>query len=269
MSGPDRREIRTDIPHSARVWNYWMRGKDNYDIDRAVGDQCLGIFPGIGVTAVECRRFQCRVLRGLAEAGVRQFLDLGAGLPTDPNTHEIAQAIEARARVVYADNDPMVLTHARALLTSATDDGAVGHADTDIGDPDAVLAAARDVLDLRQPVAVLCGHVLGHITGVEHMHRVVTEIMAATAPGSYLMVHDSIDDPCQRLMWDHYATSGAAVYTPRPPEAIAACFDGLVLVEPGVVPVNHWRPDPRPRPAAAGAVGELAVPAYGAVGHKP
>ncbi|MCM6774444.1 SAM-dependent methyltransferase [Nocardia sp. CDC159] len=271
MSGPDTPEIRTDIPHSARIWNYWMHGKDNYDIDREIGDQCLDIFPGIGETAVESRRFQNRVVRWLAEAGVTQFLDLGAGLPTDPNTHQIAQAIQARARVVYADNDPMVLTHARALLTCATDEGVVGYADTDIRDPDTVLAAARDVLDLRQPVAVLCGHVLGHIDGVEHMHRVVAEVIAATAPGSYLMVHDSVDDTRQRLMWEHYATSGGAVYTPRPPETIAACFDGLALVEPGVVPVNHWRPDPPAGPVSAEAAGELAapVPAYGGVGRRP
>src|SRR2546423_7262591 len=160
-------QLDTSVPHSARVWNYWLGGKDNFAADRAVGDQVREIFPDIVEIARVSRAFLARAVEYLAgEAGVRQFLDIGTGLPTADNTHQVAQRVDPRSRVVYVDNDPLVLVHARALLTSSAE-GGTDYLDADIHDPDKILQGATGTLDFSQPVALMMLGILGHVTDFE------------------------------------------------------------------------------------------------------
>jgi O-methyltransferase involved in polyketide biosynthesis len=256
-------EIDITVPHSARIWNYWLGGEDHYEVDRAAGDQFSGIYPGIVDIARADRAFLGRVVRHLAvEAGIRQFLDVGTGLPTADNTHQVAQRVAPDARVVYVDNDPMVLAHARALLTS-TSDGGTHFVDVDMSDTAAVLREAGKWLDLAQPVALTFMGVLGHVTDHEAARRIVAGLLDGLPSGSYLAINDSIDTS-QRLeeALRVYEASGAVPYRTRSLEQFTAYFDGLELVAPGmVVPVDDWRPDPG---AARGPV----IPQAGAVGRK-
>ena len=261
--------IDITVPHSARIWNYWLGGKDNYEVDRVAGEQFRQVFPAIVDIARASRQFLARAVRFLAgEAGLSQFLDVGSGLPAVDNTHELAQRITPSARIVYADNDPLVIAQARALLASAAE-GATGYIQTDIRDPAAVLAGAAATLDLGRPVAlVLCG-VLGHLTDLGRARRVVAELMAGLPSGSYLAAADGTSavtgqpaDQAQR----GYNASGALPYVLRTPAEIAGFFDGLELVEPGVVSCSRWRPD-------AGDSGSGSLPAevdaFGGVAGKP
>jgi S-adenosyl methyltransferase len=184
------------VPHSARIWNYWLGGKDNYPVDRAAGDQFRGVYPGIVHVAREGRGFLTRAVRFLAgEAGIRQFLDIGTGLPTADNTHEVAQRVAPDARIVYVDNDPVVLAHARALLTSSPE-GATRYVDADLHDPDQILAAAGPNLDLSQPVGLMLMGVLGHITDDEEARSILDRLLGALPSGSYLALYDGADtDP--------------------------------------------------------------------------
>ena len=253
--------IDITVPHSARIWNYWLGGKDHYVVDRAAGDQFSAIYPGIVDIAVADRAFLGRVVRYLAgEAAVRQFLDVGTGLPTANNTHEVAQRVAPESRIVYVDNDPLVLTHARALLTS-TPDGETHYADADMSDTAAVLAQAGKWLDLTKPVALTFMGVLGHVTDHEAALRIVRGLLACLPSGSYLAINDSIDtsqelEEALRVS----EASGAVPYRTRSLEQFTGYFDGLDLVEPGVVvPVDDGHPDadvPRgPEIPQAGAVG--------------
>jgi hypothetical protein len=257
-------EIDTSVPHSARVWNYWLGGKDNYPVDRAAGDQFREVFPAIAETARAGRGFLTRTVRYLAgEAGVRQFLDVGTGLPTADNTHEVAQRVAPESRIVYVDNDPVVLTHARALLTSSPE-GVTQYVDADLRDPARILEAAARTLDLGRPVALMLMGIMGHVTDDEQARSVIGRLMDALSSGSYLALYDGNDtNPAGVAAQDDYNRSGAAPYRLRSPEQLAAFFDGLELVEPGVVPVSQWRPDP--------ADGDLPPPvdASGGVGRKP
>src|SRR6266516_1459261 len=170
-------ELDTTVPHSARIWSYWQGGKDYYRIDQQAGDRVAAVFPGIAHEVRCSRYFLARALRYLAiEAGIRQFLDIGAGLPTVDNTHEIAQRVDAQCRIVYADNDPLVVAHGRALLTSGRG-AATGHVLADLRDTETILAEARDTLDLTQPVAVIFNAVLGHIPGDRDACSAVTRLM--------------------------------------------------------------------------------------------
>jgi hypothetical protein len=251
------------VPHSARIWNYWLGGKDHYVVDRAAGDQFSAIYPGIVDIAVADRAFLGRVVRYLAgEAGVRQFLDVGTGLPTANNTHEVAQRVAPESRILYVDNDPLVLTHARALLTS-TPDGETHYADADMSDTAAVLAEAGKWLDLTKPVALTFMGVLGHVTDHEAALRIVRGLLAGLPSGSYLAINDSIDtsqelEEALRV----YEASGAVPYRTRSLEQFTGYFDGLDLVDPGVaVPVDDWHPD-------ADAPRGPEIPQAGAVGRK-
>jgi hypothetical protein len=249
-SGPPREAngplIDTTVPHSARIWNYWLGGKDNYQVDRVAGDQFRQAFPAIADIARASRQFLARAVRYLAgEAGIAQFLDVGSGLPAIDNTHEVAQRIMPSARVVYADNDPLVITHARAMLAS-TAEGATGYLQADIRDPAAVLGGAAATLDLGRPTAlVLCG-VLGHLTHLGQARRVVGELMAGLPAGSYLVLSDGTSavtgQPAEQAQQE-YNASGALPYVLRSPAEIAGFFSGLALVEPGVVSCSRWRPD--------------------------
>ncbi|MGH3912529.1 MAG: SAM-dependent methyltransferase, partial [Pseudonocardiaceae bacterium] len=184
-------KIRMDVPHSARIWNYWMGGKDNYEVDRAAGDAWVAVHPGIISTATQSRQFLIRVVRFLAgEAGMRQFLDIGTGLPTMQNTHEVAQQVAPESRIVYVDNDPLVLVHARALLHNTTPEGVTTYVDADFHDPDLIIADARNVLNFNRPVAVMFMGVLGHVADFSEVRSIVARVMAAVPSGSYLALYD-------------------------------------------------------------------------------
>ena len=169
--------IDTTVPHSARIWNYWLGGKDNYPVDRAAGDQFLKAYPGMAAEARANRQFLARGVGYLVtEAGVRQFLDIGTGLPTADNTHEIAQRLNPACRIVYVDNDPLVLAHARALLTS-TPEGVTDYVDADLHDPDKILNAAAKILDFSAPIALILSGIMGHIADGEGPHAIVSQLM--------------------------------------------------------------------------------------------
>lgn len=259
--------IRTDVPHSARVWNYWMGGKDNYEIDRMVGDASLAIDPDITTMAVESRRFLTRAVRLLAgELGITQFLDIGTGLPSMNNTHEVAQSLAPAARVLYVDNDPLVLAHVRAQTTGAQ--GVTACLEADFHSPDRILAEAHAVLDLTRPVAALFMGVLGHADSTAELLRIVRETMAALPSGSYLVYWDgTVDSDAYVKLCLEYAKSGGLPYRPRPKEELRAVFDGLELLEPGFVPLPRWRPVVSSTSETTAPVSDIS--AYGGVARKP
>jgi hypothetical protein len=255
-------EIDTSVPQSARVWNYWLGGKDYFPVDSAVGEQFRAVYPGIADVAREGRQFLNRAVRYLTgEAGIRQFLDIGTGLPTADNTHQVAQRVAPDARIVYVDNDPVVLVHARALLTS-TPEGVTDYVDADLHDPGKILEAASRTLDFTQPVALMLMGILGHVTDADEARSITKRLLEALPSGSYLALYDGTDtDPAGVAAQDNYNRSGAVPYILRSPEQIGGFFDGLELVEPGVVSCSRWRPD------AAGVPAE--VDAVCGVGRKP
>lgn len=260
-----RARIDTSKPHSARFWNYFVGGKDHYEVDREIGDHIKEIFPGLVDVAVTSRHFLGRAVRHLAgETGIRQFLDVGTGLPTADNTHEVAQRVAPDARIVYVDNDPIVLAHAKALLTS-TREGRTAYLDADLYEPEAVLEAAADTLDLSQPVALMILNTLGHVADYEQARDLVRRLMAGLPPGSHLVISDSTATSEGMIAASEaYNASGAVPYHVRGVAEIAGFFDGLELVDPGVVRVPEWRPD-----APASASPATAVDAYCGVGRKP
>jgi hypothetical protein len=244
-SAPKRApEIDTSVPHSARIWNYWLGGKDNYEVDRAAGDAYRQTFPGIVDIARASRYFLTRGVRHLVrEAGVRQFLDVGTGLPTVDNTHEVAQREDPACRVVYVDNDPLVLVHAQALLTSSAE-GATDYVDADLRDPERILAAAAATLDFTRPVGLVLSDVLGHLADYEEARSVVRRLVAGLCPGSHLLLsHGVAHDPAAVEAQEEYNESGAVPYVLRTPAQVEGFFDGLELVPPGVVPMPEWHPD--------------------------
>lgn len=259
-----KRKIDTTVPHSARIWNYWLGGKDNYPVDEEAGDAYTAVFPGIVTIARSSRAFLGRSIRYLVtEAGVRQFLDVGTGLPVANNTHEVAQRHAPESRIVYVDNDPMVLAHARALLYSSPE-GATAYVDASFFDTDRILSAAAETLDLSKPTALILSGILGHQADYDRARAIVDELMGALAPGSYLCINDGSrgTDPEYERAQDGYNETGAVPYFLRPVDQIKGFFDGLELVEPGVVSVPLWRPDPEgPEPVAIGQ--------HGGVGRKP
>jgi len=255
-------KIDTSVPHSARIWNYWLGGKDNYPVDREAGDKYQEAYPQIVDVARAGRYFLARAVRLLAgEAGIRQFIDVGTGLPAADNTHEVAQRVAPECRVVYVDNDPLVLAHARALLTSAPQ-GACDYVDTDMRDPAAVLAAAARTLDLSQPVAVLFMGVLGHVADDDEARAIVTAMLGGVPAGSYLALKDSVGAQARMQANERYEQTGAVPYVSRSPEQVEGYFAGLELVSPGVVPVGDWRPDPSPFPP-------VQADSLAGVGRKP
>jgi hypothetical protein len=259
--GTEPLRIDTTVPHSARIWNYWLGGKDNYPVDRAAGDQFREAFPGIVDVTRASRRFLTRAVRYLAgEAGVRQFLDIGTGLPTADNTHEVAQRVAPDSRIVYVDNDPVVLVHARALLTS-TPQGVTQYVDADLHEPDRILEAASKTIDFTEPVALMLLGILGHVIDDAEARSIVKRLLDALSSGSYLAVYDGTDtNPAGVEAQERYNRSGAVPYRLRSPEQIAGFFEGLELVDPGVVSVSRWRPDP---------ADAAEVDAFGGVGRKP
>ncbi|MER8007869.1 SAM-dependent methyltransferase [Streptomyces sp. NPDC094149] len=253
--------IDTSVPHSARIWNYWLGGKDNYPVDEEAGDAYTAVFPGIVTIARSSRAFLRRNITHLvSEAGIRQFLDVGTGLPTAQNTHEVAQGIAPEARIVYVDNDPMVLAHARALLYSSRE-GATAYIDADVTDPDRILAAAAETLDFERPTALILSNILGHVADYDQARAIVGRLMGALPSGSYLSINDGSRgiDPVFEQAQDAYNDSGAVPYNLRTVEQLTGFFDGLELVDPGVVSVTQWRPEPgSPAPEVIAEHGGLA-----------
>ena len=256
-------EIDSTVPHSARVWNYWLGGRDNYPVDRAAGDRYREVYPQIVDVARTARYYLARAVRYLADdAGIRQFLDVGTGLPTVDNTHELAQRIAPQARIVYVDNDPLVLAHARALLTS-TPEGITAYIHGDLHDPDSVTQAAAATLDFSSPIALILNGVLGHVSDYEEARSIAQRLIAKLPPGSYLSLADSVHStPEHADATRSYAETGAMPYSLRTVEQIGGYFDGLEFVEPGLVPITQWRPDPTPFDPPQVAV-------FGAIGRKP
>ena len=238
--------LDTTVPHSARVWNYWLGGKDNFAPDRELGEQIVQFFPDIRDIARESRRFLARAVRYLAaEAGIRQFLDIGTGLPTADNTHQVAQHINPESRIVYVDNDPLVLVHARALLTG-TPQGVTSYLDADVHDPDAILQGAKEILDFGEPIALMMLGILGNVVHYEQARSIVDQLVSALPAGSYLVVNDgtNVVNPEARDEATRISIKVGSPYIARHPDQIAAFFHGLDLVEPGVVSSSRWRPDP-------------------------
>ncbi|WP_084337657.1 SAM-dependent methyltransferase [Actinomadura oligospora] len=255
-------DLDTTVPHSARIWNYWLGGKDNFPVDQRAGDDYTAVYPAIVDLARASRAFLGRAVRHLAgEEGVRQFLDVGTGLPTEGNTHEIAQDVAPDSHIVYVDNDPLVLVHARALLTSRPE-GATHYVEADLHDPEDVAGRAGEHLDLTRPVALMLMGILGHVDDPAEARSIITRLLEPLPSGSFLVLYDgTATDQAFLEAQQGYDETGAVPYRLRHPDQIRAFFDGLDVVGPGVVPLQLWRPD---------ADGEkVEVDAYGGVGRKP
>jgi S-adenosyl methyltransferase len=238
--------IDTSVAHSARVHDYWLGGKDNFAVDRAAGDAVLAAYPGIAASVRANRAFLARVVRFLAaEAGITQFLDIGTGIPAANNTHEVAQAVIPAARVVYVDYDPVVLQHARVLLTSAVP-GTVDYVDADLRDPGNILREAERTLDFTRPVAVMLIAVMHLIVDADDPYGIVGRLKAAMAPGSYLALSQVAADIETEQVAEarrRYNSLARETQQHRTQAEVTSFFNGLRLVEPGVVPVQQWRPD--------------------------
>jgi hypothetical protein len=235
--------LDTRAAHSARVWNYLLGGTDNFAADREAGDTILQIYPGIIQLAREQRRFHARAVRYLAaETGVRQFLDIGVGLPVAASTHQVAQQVAPQSRVVYVDNDPLVLVHARALTSGP--DGATSYVEADVRDTEEIVEEAARTLDFGLPVAVIMLGILGQIPDAAGPGAVVTRLFDALSPGSYLVLSDSTGtSPALAEAMAAYNVMAANAYQLRSPQQIARFFDGLRLVPPGIVTLSRWRPE--------------------------
>jgi hypothetical protein len=238
--------LNTQVPHSARLWNYWLGGKDNFESDRAAGDEIARRFPSIIDLAVADRAFLRRAVRYLVgDEGIRQILDIGTGLPTADNTHQVAQSIAPESRIVYVDNDPLVLVHARSLLTS-TPEGATDYIEADLNEPGTILNKASRTLDLTKPVAVTLLGIVHFIRDDERARTVVRQLVDALPSGSFLTIahgcHDINRAEADDIVnfWNEHGTP-KIVY--RSSAEIARYFDGMDLLPPGVVPCSRWRPD--------------------------
>lgn len=257
MSANESPKIDTSRPHPARLWNYWIGGKDHYAIDQQVGDQIAKVFPSVRDVARHSRLALGRMVRHLAaEEGVRQFLDVGTGLPARDSTHEVAQRVAPEARVVYVDNDPLVLAHARALLVGRPE-GRTDHVECDVRDPDRLLAEAARTLDLTRPAGLVMFGIMGNVVDDDEAYAVVRRLVGALAPGSFLALNDGtgvLDAKGSRAAVRRAVEGGSTPYAVRTPGQIAAFFTGLELLEPGVVSTSRWRPGARPsRPPAVDA----------------
>jgi hypothetical protein len=255
--------FNTGVAHQARIYDYLLGGKDNYAADRVAGEKMLKVYPDTAFTARANRAFLGRAVRYLAgEAGIRQFLDIGTGIPTAGNTHEVAQAIAPESCVVYVDYDPVVLAHARALLTSNAE-GATEYINSDLRDTGKILAGAGQVLDFTRPVAVTLLSILHAVVDADHPHAIVATIMDTVPPGSYLAIShagsDLIDPEALQGLYDSWRGKLQQGFQWRTRDEVARFFEGMDLAEPGLVRVDDWRPEPGTgdthRPSMWAAVG--------------
>ncbi|WP_243795251.1 SAM-dependent methyltransferase [Saccharopolyspora gloriosae] len=267
-SRPDA-DLRTDRAHGARIYDYILGGKDNYAVDRAAGEAGLQVWPALGVHMRANRTFMHRAGRFLAqECGVRQFLDIGTGIPTSPNLHEIVQEAAPETRVVYTDNDPIVLAHARALMTSA-ERGRTAYPQSDMRDPEALLSAPEvlETLDLDRPVGLMLIGIVHFIEDDEEALAVVRRIIDAMPSGSYVAATVATDDFAPELLAkvaDTYHEHGETLRF-RSKADSERFFDGLELVAPGLVQMHKWRPDDDEHLA----LDEADIAMYGGIGRKP
>jgi len=254
----------TSVAHPARVYNYLLGGKENYEADREAAEGLIAISPNVVASVRANRAFLRRAVHYLtAEAGIRQFLDIGTGLPAAENTHQVAQGIAPESRVVYVDNDPIVLAHARALLTSVPE-GATAYIEADLRDPDEIVHAAAGTLDFSKPIAVMLLCIMQYVPDSAGPHPIVGRLMDAVPAGSYLTMSDTTRDIETEEMIagaaQYNARLGPNVFTPRTGAQYAAFFDGLEFVEPGLVPLPQWR---------ASADPSQVIPMYAAMARKP
>ena len=257
-------DFDTSVPHIARVYDYWLGGKDNFAADRELGEQTLEAYPNLVYSVRANRAFLARAVRFLGGQGIRQFLDIGTGIPTANNTHEVAQRIAPDSRIVYVDNDPVVLSHAKALLKS-TPEGACAYIDADLRDPDAILAGAAQTLDFGQPVAVMLIAVMHFVGDDAQASAIMRRLTAACAPGSYVALSHAasdIDAAQMAEMIRRLNESTAEKTTLRDRGGVTRLFDGLELVEPGVIRAAEWRPDSDLEAASPAAL-------WGGVARKP
>ncbi|MGW2372187.1 MULTISPECIES: SAM-dependent methyltransferase [Kitasatospora] len=266
--------IRQDIPHSARMYDYFLGGKDNFAVDREAAERVLTAFPTMRTAVRANRTFMHRATRALARRGLRQWLDIGTGIPTSPNLHEVAQAVEPSARVVYADNDPVVLAHSRALMTS-TPQGRTAYVHGDVRDPAAILTTPQvaQTLDLTRPVVLSMIALLHFVPDLEEAHAIVRHLLDPLPAGSALVLSHAtaeLDPPGATKVEEIYNQAGTSLRL-RPEAEFATFFEGLDLLDPGIVPAHRWHPegtddDADPLPAT---VTDAQVSFYAAVALKP
>jgi hypothetical protein len=263
----DDPRLNTGVPQVARVYDYWLSGKDNFTADRVAGEEAIKAFPGIRLSAQANRAFLRRTVRYLTGSqGVRQFLDIGTGLPAASNTHEVSQAVAPESSVIYVDNDPLVLAHARALLTSRPG-GHTAYLDADLREPGRILEQAAGTLDFTRPIAIMLLAILHYIPDLADAQRTVARLIDAVPAGSFLVISHAATD----LLPDDVAAFEKALnahlpadhhHVARSHDAVASFFDGIELVEPGLVRVSDWRPD-SPEEAATPTI------LWGGVARKP
>ena len=240
--GDELPELDTSVANAARMWNYWIGGKDNFLSDREAGDQVLKAMPALPLVARMLRRFLSTTVDELTAAGVRQFLDIGTGLPTAENTHEVAQRAAPESRIVYVDHDPVVIRHAQALLTSSPA-GRTDYIQADLRDWDTIATAAQRTLDFSRPVAVLLVAVLHFILDEENPHQLISRMMADLAPGSYLIIAHAASDieaETAAAMARSYNASSSLTITPRDHATVSRFFDGMEMTGPGLQPLAQW-----------------------------
>jgi len=250
--------MNTRAAHAARVYDYWLGGKDNYAVDRETGDAVVAAYPGLTASVRTNRAFHDRAVHYLAaEAGIRQFLDIGSGLPSaDRNTHELEQAIAPGCRVVYVDNDPVVVAHARAMLASGPQ-GAIACIDADLRDPDGIVARAAQTLDFSQPIAILLLAVLHLVADDDAPHEIVARLIAAASPGSCLAVSHAasdLDSEQHAEAAKRFSKLTGEPVTLRPRDEVQRFFHGLNMVAPGLVCAPEWRPGSEADACAASSV---------------
>ncbi|MFE1439551.1 SAM-dependent methyltransferase [Streptomyces sp. NPDC058739] len=266
MTGSDAAAPRIDTsrPHPARVYDWWLGGKDNYPVDEELARRILAVDGTVVRGARANRRFMQRAVRTVAEAGIRQFLDIGTGIPTEPNLHQVAQRVAPDARVVYADNDPIVLRHAEALL-GGTAEGGTDYVHADVRDVDALLKRARQSLDLAEPVALSLVALTHYLD--DEAYDLLKRYVDALAPGSYLIlsqVTPDLNPAAIEQAAENFRRSGTPFF-PRTVGEFARFFDGLELLGPGLIPVHGWRPEAEDVESQA----EGIVPVYAGVARKP
>ncbi|CAL9580310.1 SAM-dependent methyltransferase [Streptomyces sp. enrichment culture] len=267
MTGQHPVEIDTSRPHPARMYDWYLGGKDNYPVDEAMGRQMLALDPRVPVMARVNRAFMQRATRWLAGRGVRQFLDIGTGIPTEPNLHQVAQRVVPDARVVYCDNDPIVLAHAAALLRG-TDEGTTEYLQADARDPDAILAGARKVLDFERPIALSLVALLHFVPDEDGAHELVRRLLAPLPPGSHLVLTHATADftPEESAAATAKLKAAGVTLALRSRAEFGRFFDGLDLVPPGISIPHEWHPElGEPVPGQSDGV----IPGYGAVARKP